>query len=215
VLSGSWARYAPLSGLVFVALLVATLIIGGEGPETDDSTLKVVRFWTENDSEQITAAILGALAGVPLLWFLGSLRSTLRAAEGGTGRLSALAFAGGIVLVAGATVDSSLQFVVADSAGDVPPTVTQALSVLYSDFFFVFPVGISVWLLASALVVLRFGALPAWLGWAALVLGIVALTPAGFFSFVGVFAWVAVVSIVLFRQSAPTAPAAPVAATTG
>src|SRR4029453_5807951 len=97
------------------------------------------------------------------LWFLGSLRSTLRVAQGATGGVPALPFAGGIVLGAGATADPPPQFVVADSAGDVAPTVTQALSVLYSDFFFVFPVGISVWLVASALVVLRFGALPAWL----------------------------------------------------
>jgi hypothetical protein len=63
------------------------------------------------------ATYVGALSGVALLWFLGSLRSTLRAGEGGTGRLSSIAFAGGIVLVAGAAVDASLAWAVAESTG--------------------------------------------------------------------------------------------------
>ena len=104
-------------------------------------------------------------------------------------------------------MDASLQFAVANSAGEVPPLVTQALSTLYSDFFLVFPIGTSGLLLASALVVLRFGALPAWLGWVALVLGIISLTPGGFFAFFGIFAWVAVVSVVLFQRGEPGRPA--------
>ena len=215
MVSGSWARYAPLAGLVAVVLLVVSVIVTGfDSVDTNDSTAKVVKFWLDNDSQQIAGAILGAIATVFLLWFLGSLRSAFRAAEGGTGRLSSIAYAGGIVLVGFALVDSALQFAVAESAGDVPPVVTQTLSTLYSDFFFGFPVGIGTLLLASALVILRTGVLPAWVGWAALVLGIISLTPLGFFAFFVVFAWIAVVSVMLFqRESRPVAPA-PAAPTT-
>jgi hypothetical protein len=213
MVSGSWARYAPLAGLLAVALVVASILVTGfDDVATDDSTQEVVDFWADNDSQQIAGAFLGALSLVPLLWFLGSLRSALRTAEGGTGRLSAIAYAGGIVLAAGAAVDSSLQFAVADSVGDVPPQVTQSLSVLYGDFFLAFPVGLGTLLLASALVVLRTRVMPAWLGWVALVLGIVSLTPVGFFAFLLVLVWIAVVSVVLFRQQpGPT----PTAAATG
>jgi hypothetical protein len=208
MLSGSWERYAPLSGLLAVALLVVAFIVTGtDSVDSDDSTAKVLKFWLDNDGEQMAGAFIGALAAVPLLWFFGSLRSAFRIAEGGTGRLSSIAYAGGIVLVAFAVVDSSLQFATADTAGDVPPLVTQSLSVLYGDFFLGFPVGVGTFLLASSLVILRTGVLPAWLGWVALVLGIVSLTPVGFFAFFVVLAWIAIVSVMLYRQQSPPAPA--------
>jgi hypothetical protein len=212
MLSGSWARYAPLAGVLFVALVVASIIIGGEGPDTDDSTQKVVEFWTSNDSEQITAAIIGALAGAPFLWFLGSLRNALRAGEGGTGRLSAIAFAGGIVLVSGALTNNAFQFAAAESAGDVPAQVTQSISVVYSDFFFPFPIGIGVLSLATALVILRTRVFPVWLGWVGLLLGVIAFTPVGFFAFFVVLAWIVVLSVLMFRGESAATPAAPVTA---
>jgi hypothetical protein len=152
---------------------------------------------------------------VPLLWFLGSLRSALRAAEGGTGRLSAIAYAGGIVLAATAVADASIQFAVAESVGDVPPAVTQTLSVLYSDFFLGFPVGVGTLLLASGLAILRTGVLPVWLGWVALVLGIVSITPIGFFAFFAVLAWIVVVSVMLYRREPGPTPRSGPAPTPG
>src|SRR5687767_996482 len=98
MLSGSWARYAPLAGLLFIALVIAAIIFEGETPATDDPTAQVVADWAKNDDEYKIGAALSALAIVPFLWFLGSLRSTLRAGEGATGRLSSIAFAGGIVI---------------------------------------------------------------------------------------------------------------------
>jgi hypothetical protein len=215
MLSGSWGRYAPLSGLVFVVLVVASIIVGGfDSVSTDDSTRKVLDYWSDNDSQQIAGAILGALAMVPFLWFLSVLRSTLRLAEGGTGRLAATAYAGGIVLVGFALVDGALQFAVADSVGDVPPGVTQTLSVLYNDFFLGFPVGLGTLMLATALVLLRTRVLPMWLGWFALVLGIASfLGPAGFVAFLVFLVWVAIVSVVLYQRIEPPATPPPAATT--
>ena len=207
MISGSWARYAPLSGLLAVAILVVSIIVAGfDSVDSNDSVVKVVNFWKDNDTEQSVGAILSAIAMVPLLWFLGSLRSAFRAAEGETGRLSAIAFAGGIVLVGFGLVDSALQFAVAESVGDIPPVATQTLSALYNNFFFGFPVGIGTLLLASSLVILRTRVLPAWLGWVTLVLGILNLTPIGFFAFPVVLVWIAVVSVLLFQRQAPAAP---------
>ena len=98
MLSGGWAHYAPLSGIVFAALLLASFVVSGSSPDTNDSTQKVVQVWSDNDTKQIVGAILSALAIVPFIWFLGSLRSALRVAEGGTGRLASIAFGAGLVL---------------------------------------------------------------------------------------------------------------------
>jgi hypothetical protein len=201
--------------LLAVALAVASFIVTGDDEvDSDDTVAQIVAFWRANDSDQVVGAILSVLALVPLVWFLGSLRSALRKAEGETGRLSAIAFGGGLILVALAAVDSSLQFAVAETADDVPPYVTHTLSVLYSDFFIGFPVGLATLTLASALAILRTGALPAWTGWFALVIGIVSLTPLGFFGFLAILVWILIVSVILFRQeSPPAAPAAPAAPT--
>jgi hypothetical protein len=211
VISGSWARYAPLSGLLFAVLVVVSIIVSGfDSTSTDDSTVKVIKFWHDNDSQQIASALISALAMVPFLWFLGVLRSVLREAEGGSGRLSATAFAGGIVLVGFALVDSALQFAVADSVGDVPPLVTQSLSVLYNDFFLGFPVGFGTLMLATAVVLLRTGVLPRWLAWFSLLLGIAAfLGPIGFGAFLVFLVWVAIVSVLLFQMTDATATPPP------
>jgi hypothetical protein len=215
MLSGSWARYAPLSGVLFVVLVVVSIIVSGfDSVGTDDSTQEVVDFWSDNDGQQIAAAIIGALAMVPFLWFLGVLRSTLRVAEGGTGRLSATAYAGGIVLVGFALVDSALQLAVADTVGDVPAGVTQSLSVLYSDFFLGFPIGFGTLMLATGLVLLRTRVLPTWLGWFALVLGILAFFgPVGFFAFLVFLVWLVITSVMLYQRGEPTAAPPPVAPT--
>jgi hypothetical protein len=207
MLSGSWERYAPLAGLLAVALTVASVIVAGfDSVDTDDSTREVIEYWSDNDSRQVAGALLGSLALVPFLWFLGSLRGALRVAEGGTGRLSAIAYAGGIVFVAFAAVDASLQFAVADSVGDVPPGVTHAISALYGNFFLGFPVGVGTLLLASALAILRTRLMPAWIGWVALVLGIVSITPIGFFAFPLVMIWIVIVSWLLYQQQPRPTP---------
>jgi hypothetical protein len=82
--------------------------------------------------------------------------------------------------------------------------------VLQADFFFPLAIGASVFLLASGLAIVRSGALPSWLGWAALALGVVALTPGGFFAILLMLLWIVVVSVMLFqRGSAPPAAGVP------
>jgi hypothetical protein len=204
---GRWERLAPLTGVVFIALVIPVFLLGGEPPDADDSTQEVVDFWTSNDDELIVGAILAALAGLFLLWFVGSLRSALRTAEGGTGRLSAIAYGGGVILAGGIALSAGIQFAAADTAGDVPPEVTQVLSVLNSDLFFPFVVGTMGLLLASGLLALRTGVLPSWLGWAAIVIAVVGITPAGFIAFLASLVWILVTSILLYqRQPAPAAP---------
>jgi hypothetical protein len=205
--AGRWERLAPLTGVVFFVLLIPAFLLGGEPPDADDSTRTVIDFWTSNDDELIIGSIFAALAALFLLWFVGTLRSALRVAEGGTGRLSAIAYGGGLVLVAAAALGAGIQFAAADTAGDVPPAVTQTLSVMNSDVFFPFVVGTLGLLFATGLLTLRTGVLPAWLGWAAIVIGIVGITPAGFFGFIASLVWILVVSIVLYlRQPAAAGP---------
>lgn len=207
------ARFALLTGVVFFVLAVTSFALTSEPPDADESTAATVLYWVDNDSGEIASAIFATYAAFFFLWFAASLRGTIARVEQGTRRLVALTFGGAVVTATGLLVNNTLQFAAAETAGDVPPQVTQTLSVLYADFFFPMVVGIAVFLLDAGLATLRLGILPVWLGWAAIVLGIVCLTPVGFFGILAMLLWVLVASIVLFTRGAddadvPPAPAA-------
>jgi hypothetical protein len=199
-------RFAPLTGLAFVILVIVAVIVGGETPDADDSLAKVVNYWNDNKDQAIVSAIIAGISAAFLLWFAGVLRAVLAAAEGPPARLANTAFGGAVVATVGWLLLIGFTFVAADTAGDVAPQVTQTMSVLQADFFFPIAVGFAVLLLASGLAIVRAGVLPSWLGWSALVLGVACLTPGGFFAIVLMLVWIAVVSVMLFMATSAVPP---------
>jgi hypothetical protein len=189
-------------GIVFVVFVVLAFIVGGETPDVDDTPQKIVSFYTDNDSDQQFAAALLALGCVAFLFFLGALRRALRAVAGDEGGLSTVALLGGLVIAIGASIFAGIGFTLGDGADDLPVEALVTLNALNSDMFFTVAVGTAVFNLALGLAVLRHGGLPRWLGWLALVVGIVGLTPAGFFAFLATGIVVIVASVVLMQQAA-------------
>src|SRR5262245_39298473 len=118
-------RYAPLTGLVFVVLVIVATIVGGETPGADDGLAKVVKYGNGTDSEAIAASMIAAYSAVALLWCTGVWRATLAAAEGAPARLANTAFAGAIVGAVGWVGLITFNFITADTVGDVAPQVTQ------------------------------------------------------------------------------------------
>jgi hypothetical protein len=157
-----WERLGAATGIVFVILSVAAAIIGGQPGAAPD----VVQYFVENRSRLLAQSFLFGLASVAFLWFLGSVRSYLRAAEGGTGRLSAVAFAGGILtlgmLMFSGTVVTALADGMAELADPDTSRAFYSLVIQASDLTS-FPTAVLTG--ASAVVVLRTKALPGWLGW--------------------------------------------------
>jgi hypothetical protein len=201
---------APLMGVVFVAAYVAVAIILGEGQDATKKTAdELVTYYRDHDTEQTIGALLIGVAAITLLFWAGQLRRVLRDAEGPTGILSAVAFAGAIVFAGGAIVGATIHFALADYSNNtdvVDPLVFQALNAFDWDNFLFFPVGLGTMLLASGISTLRHDALPKWLGWAAIVLAITFATPAFPVGLFGTALWVLVVSIVwLMRGRAPQA----------
>ena len=197
---GRLERFAPLTGLAFFVLALAGFIVGGESPDVDASTAKVVEFWKDNDVENVIGALLGALASFSLIWFGASLRSAILRIEGEPGRLGLLAFAGALCAGIGGAIDCALQFAAADSADELPAESIQTLNALYSDFFLPFTVGFAILLLAIGLASLRGGFLPRWLGWILSFIWILFFSPAGFFLFLATLLFIGVLSVVLFRR---------------
>ncbi len=150
-------------------------------------------------------AFLALLSVFFFLWFLGSVRSSLRVAEGGTGRLSAVAFGGGVAAAATMVVGYSATLAAAQRAGttggisaDAATSLHDLAGVLVGNTA---PVAFAVLVAAAALVALRTGVFPAWLAWVSVVLAVGLLTPLNYIFMGFALLWVLIVSILLFRQN--------------
>jgi hypothetical protein len=206
----TWERIAPLTGLVFVAIVVAVFAIGGSTPGEHDTAQEVQAFYgAHHDKHEILAFIL-AIATPLLLFFTSIFRHELRR-QGGTGQLANAAFAGGVLAAVGFCILAFVHLALA-SAADSANTIgtTQVLNVLDGNDFIPMTAGMGVLVLAAGWSAVRHGGLPKWLAWVGVVIGVVVFTPAGFIGFLASGLWVAVVSILLTRarQSAAPAPAA-------
>lgn len=165
-----WERLAPLAGVVFIVLgLVANAIIyPSSAPEFLDEPAKIAAFYEAEQSAILTTDLLNLISAFFLFWFLGSVRIALRRAEGGDGRISAIAFAGGTagvaLLLAAASIDSVAALRVEEQGG-IPPVLATALWDISSTLFGAGAMmGFAVLLVGTAVVTLRTRALPVWLG---------------------------------------------------
>lgn len=196
-------RLLPLSGIVFVALvLIGVVGLGGSTPSNDASAQKVFSFYDAHHARQtITAFILAA--SVPfLVFFAASLATSLWPADGVRRAVWQLVLIGGsIVFAAVLLVVALIHFALADAADQgLSGNALRALNALDADSWIAFNAGFGVMMLGAAGALLtRVGGFR-WLGWAALVLGIALFIPyADFFALLLSLVWMIVASVILFR----------------
>jgi Domain of unknown function (DUF4386) len=189
--------WVPLTGVAFVVVLIVGFVIGGEPPDSGEPVQEIVEHYVDNETSVIIGAVLATIAGALLIFFAGNLRKVLRAAEGEGGALSALVLVGAAVIAVGAALDGTISFALADKADEIEPTAVQALQALWDNDFLPIALGILVFELSAGLSIVRHGALPRWLGWVAIVIAVVTVTPVGWFGFIAGGIWVLIVSVVL------------------
>jgi hypothetical protein len=201
----------PLTGVLFVVLLIASFAIAGEPPDADESVQDIVDHYVDNKDAIWASTLVGMLAALSLVFFGAYLRKVFSAAEpAGHGMLSPLVLAGTVIMAVGAGIDMTISVSLAEAADDIDPVAVQALQAFWDNDFVPIAIGVEVLLLGAGLSIVRYGALPKWLGWVALVLTVVGLTPVGFFAFPLGGIWLIIVSILLaVRARRLTAPAAP------
>jgi hypothetical protein len=198
-LSDRWAQRAPWTGIAAVILIAIAFIVGGETPDFDASTKDVLDYYDDQTGQIITSLLL-LYGGILLVFFAATLRSALRSADA----LSGLVFIGGTLMGLGVGIFAGLNFTLTDLANSdhldrIGPGTLQSLNALNSDFFFPLVIGTAVFLISAGLAIFRTGALPRWMGWVALVLGIVTLTPAGFFAFIASGLWIIAAAVILLQ----------------
>jgi hypothetical protein len=201
----SLRRLAPLTGIVFAVLLAVTFTTPST-PDVHDTGQQVIQHYNDHKSAHLLGDITGGVAVVFFLFFISALRSFFKDKEGADG-LSMAAFAGGILIAVGGGLFTSLDVALIDARHDISPQAVQALNVLSNDIFFPFEIGLIVFALCTGLAIIASGALPKWLGWVMVVIGVVAFTPVGFFGFFVVLLWSVIVAILIYRRTGPTAAA--------
>jgi hypothetical protein len=207
-------RWGPLAGAVFVALIVIGFLISGDSPNPDASNAKIVSYLGDNSQydKSVAGFFILLAASLFLLVFFAALRSRLVSAEGGLGRLGALAFGAGIIslvfLVIGICLFISPVFAANDAGKNaLEPSVyrvTQDLGYLIWVASVVIG-ALAVW--ATSAVVLQTGMLPRWYGWFSVVVGVVCLAAIFFIPILVYWLWILITSILLFVRPAPIAPA--------
>jgi hypothetical protein len=208
----SWGRWAPLTGVLFFGLFLAGFLAGGSTPDSDASAQHAVSSFVSDRTQDRVTVFLITYAVIFGMCYAAALRSYLKARSQGDG-LIALGFSGMVIYVVGALTLVGMEFAATDVPAKISPSAEQALNVLQDDIFFALLAGAGIFLIGSGLAIVASGALPKWLGWIAVPLAVIAVTPLGWL--VAIFAlpiWALIVSVLMFmRQDAPAvAPAAAV-----
>lgn len=198
---GRFARWAPLSGVVFAALWVVVLILIGDGP--GDTDQEIASFYDDegNRDEQSVAWALVAFATLFFLWFLAELRVRLLAAEGEPARLTALAFGSGLVsavlFLLSMTLWAATSFAHDEAEFSADPGTVRLLdSTGYVLWASAGSLSIPL-VLAVSLIALRTRVFPVWLGWIGLVLALTLIVAFAFIPVLALFAWVALLGILM------------------
>jgi hypothetical protein len=201
-MTSKWERWAPLAGALAVPFWLAGVIFtstkakGSKGPE-------ILASYHQHSDGILVGALLWSIGVILFIWFLGSLRSHYLAAEGGPGRLSTLAYGGGIAAAVIAMLIPTADEVGALNKDDIDASGAAVLHHFSDAFFVAAAYTLPVFFFAAAVLALRHVLLPEWLGWFSVLIGVVLLIgPIGWAAFI--FAtpiWVLIVSILLWRAA--------------
>ncbi len=200
-----WEGLAPLTGIAAVVLWCASLFLveGVTNPPSENATPeKALAYFRDEEAWIFASSFIFALGSLFFLWFLGSLRAALVAAEAGVARVASIAFGAGLGFAVLTLLFALPPSVGAFSNETIGPAAAEALWYLDDVFFVAAQFTAIPLLVATALVAWRTGALPRWLAALSLLVAAVLIAPGvGVFALgIGVPLWAVATSVVLWRQ---------------
>jgi hypothetical protein len=216
-MSDRHARYGAATGILFVVLVIVGFLVTPKPPAADASAAEVFEYIGDKQNALHAVQLIFAAAGFFFIWFIGTLRHSLAAAEGDDGRLANTAFGGGLIAAATLLVSFGLAATAALHPAENGPELTHALI----DASLIVPAvgapAAAVFFVANGLSILRSALLPAWLGWLALVTALFNLLGVGavytdsgafaadgvlgfFIGFILFMVWILAASIVLYQR---------------
>jgi hypothetical protein len=196
-------RLLAMSGVVSPVLIaLAFFVVSGSTPDEKASAAKVVSFYHDHQTSNRVAALMVAIGGVLLVLFAARLRELLGDGTPDGGILPSAAFGGAVIAAAGAAFMAAVHFALVQAGQHGFAEPAQTLNVLDDNDFFVLLAGLTVFFIAAGIAIVRRPQLPRWLGWVAIVIGILAMAgPVGFFGLLLGLLWILGVAIFLAVRS--------------
>lgn len=196
-------RWLALCGVAAPVLIVlAFTAVGGKTPDDNASAAEVVSYYRDHKNASMIAALMLTIGAVLLVLFAARLREVLRGDGLGSGALPIAAYGGVLILAAGLLSLAAVHFALVQAADHRFATPAQTLNVLDNNDFFVMIGGMALLMLAAGIATVRRPVLPRWLGWAAIVIGILSLAgPLGFAGIILSIVWILVVAILMLVRT--------------
>jgi hypothetical protein len=201
-----WNRFAPLAGVAYTVLvLLGGLVLEGNGPDTSTSGRDVIAFYTTHQTAERAGAIVVAFAFVALLIFASALRDRYRSWRAADG-VASLSLASAVILVVGQTIRAGLIFTLTSSPDSLGQQSAGTLNRLTNDLVLTSAVGFLSFGVLSGMLILGTRTAPAWLGWFAIVTGLLFLFPAAeFVGFLASLVWICCLGTYYYRRAESTA----------
>ena len=208
--SAGLARWAALGGIVYVVLfIVGTILLFSGSPDGDASPAKVIDWYSDSGHRDRIAFgwIVSGLGVFFFLWFLSSLRRTVRRHEGEDGFLTALTTIGGAVYatlaLAALAVNQGIRTMSDDTyRHQVFPGLIHAANDASYVLHATGGAGAAAMIIAASLAAMRAAAVGRWVGWLGVAAGILALGSIAFFPQLAIAIWILVASGGMFIRGA-------------
>ena len=198
-MKASNARWLPLTGIVSILLIIAGVLFG-EPPDASNPAQEIVDYYVDNATRLQLGTIVFAVAAILFVVFGAYLRTVLDRGEGSTGILSTVALAGAAIFAVGVAIDGMILFAITAATEHLEATQIQTLQALWDNDWMPLLLGVTIFVLASGLSIILHRSLPVWVGWLAIIIGIVGLTPVGWIAFMATAVWVVIVGVLLLMS---------------
>lgn len=195
------SRVAPLTGVVFGVLLIASYLID---PNTDfmPPPQDIVAHLEDGPLAVMAAAYVRILAAGALVWFGGSLYQSMK--RHGDGRLPLLSF-GGSVMAASLIAMGSVATVAAAERVLINDAIDPGAAAALFDIAGIAtgngaPIGFAILIGAAGTALLSAPSQRRWVGWTSIAIALSLLSPYGWMVLAAVLVWVPAAGVWIYRM---------------
>jgi hypothetical protein len=203
----------PLGLLIVIAVFVGFGPLSGKSPGENASGASVAAFYNSHVAQSWASIYVVGFGLALLILFVSQLRTVLRKVGGGQTFWPNVAFAAGIILVAGIILAGTFQVILILAAHNHELTIVKVANFVGDNNELGFLFGIALLTLASGAAILLNRStepLPRTLGWYSLLVGVVTcLGPLGFFGLFGFGVWLIATGFVIGTKARRSAKALP------
>ncbi len=194
-------RWMAWTGPLFAVVFLAVSLVLGDTPSEKASAQRVMDFYNSHQGRTLTGVFLTPALAALLVLFASYVRTVVRERYPGAGPGPSVMLGGAVLWASGIFLGATVSLALLTAADNNQGQAAQSLNVLSAACWLPFIAGIGITLLGAGMSVLSTGVLARWMGWVALVTGIVTLAgPGGFIGFFVGPLWVLVAGVMLARQ---------------